>query len=254
MPKPQCVIAILISMVVARADAHVVPDSLSEPEPKQNLLCIDNDGYGFSPRRLITPVIFIAAGYAGVYALPGLKEGIRNDMNRLRGDHYFHADDYIQYLPIVAYASLGFMPIRHKNEFVARLMAGATAYAALGIMVNLLKPLVLERRPDSSRRNSFPSGHTATAFMGAELMRIEYGDWIGCAGYAVACGIGFLRMYNERHWYNDVLAGAGIGILSARIGYWLLPLEEKQFKIRNGVIAPYYDQSGHLGMACVFKF
>ena len=34
-------------------------------------------------------------------------------------------------------------------------------------------------------------------------------------------------------WFNDVVMGAGIGILSARIGYWLLPLERKLLKI-NG--------------------
>ena len=32
-----------------------------------------------------------------------------------------------------------------------------------------------------------------------------------------------LRVYNNHHWLSDVIAGAGVGILSARIGYWLLP-------------------------------
>ena len=50
--------------------------------------------------------------------------------------------------------------------------------------------------------NSFPSGHTANAFCGAELMRIEYGNWVGLAGYAVAVTTGVMRMYNERHWWN----------------------------------------------------
>lgn len=31
-------------------------------------------------------------------------------------------------------------------------------------------------RPDGSAKNYFPSGHTATAFMGAELLRKEYWD------------------------------------------------------------------------------
>ena len=32
-----------------------------------------------------------------------------------------------------------------------------------------------------------------------------------------------MRMYNNRHWASDVLAGAGVGILSASLTYWLAP-------------------------------
>ena len=42
-----------------------------------------------------------------------------------------------------------------------------------------------------------------------------------------------MRLYNERHWTTDVLAGAGIGILSARVGYWLLPWTSRIFKRRK---------------------
>ena len=38
-------------------------------------------------------------------------------------------------------------------------------------------------------------------------------------------------MYNNRHWLTDVAAGAGIGILSTKIAYWLYPfLNSKLFK------------------------
>ena len=47
---------------------------------------------------------------------------------------------------------------------------------------------------------------------------IEYGGGSGAGAYAVAAGVGFMRMYNGRHWLHDVVAGAGVGILSARIG------------------------------------
>jgi hypothetical protein len=62
------------------------------------------------------------------------------------------------------------------------------------------------QRPDGSSANSFPSGHTATAFAGAEF-RQEYKDvsiWYGISGYVVATGTGFFRMYNDRHWLTDV--------------------------------------------------
>ncbi|MDR1331968.1 MAG: phosphatase PAP2 family protein [Tannerella sp.] len=82
------------------------------------------------------------------------------------------------------------------------------------------------RRPDGSNNCSFPSGHTATAFVGAHILYREYRDvspWICVAGYAVATGTGVLRVLNRKHWISDVITGAGIGILSAEAGYMLLP-------------------------------
>ena len=58
------------------------------------------------------------------------------------------------------------------------------------------------------------------------MLRREYGEdypGIAIAGYTVATGVGLLRIYNNRHWVSDVVAGAGIGILSASIMYWLAP-------------------------------
>jgi membrane-associated phospholipid phosphatase len=37
----------------------------------------------------------------------------------------------------------------------------------------------------------------------------------------MAATTGYLRMYNNKHWFGDVVAGAGVGILSAKFSYWL---------------------------------
>jgi len=167
-------------------------------------------------------------------------------MTDLRDDHYFHADDYLQYLPAATYIVLGSTGIKCRHSLRDRFAAGLTAALSMAVMVNTIKYTVREKRPDSNARNSFPSGHTATAFMGAELMRIEYGTGLGVASYAFASGIAFLRLYNGRHWLNDVIAGAGVGILSARIGYWMLPLYRKWFGWNKDVhhtvcLLPAYD-------------
>ena len=78
---------------------------------------------------------------------------------------------------------------------------------------------------------SFPSGHTATAFMTATMLNKEYGHkspWIGIGAYSVATATGLMRMANNKHWLSDVLTGAGIGILSTELGYYLADLIFKE--------------------------
>jgi membrane-associated phospholipid phosphatase len=91
-------------------------------------------------------------------------------------------------------------------------------------LVTALKHDTHQLRPDGSTYNSFPSGHTTTAFIGAEMMNQEYGwrsPWYSVAGYAMASGTAALRVMNNRHWLSDVLAGAGIGMLTTKCSYWL---------------------------------
>ena len=81
---------------------------------------------------------------------------------------------------------------------------------------------------------------------------------IGIAGYTVAAATGFLRMYNNRHWATDVIAGAGIGILSAEIAYWLFPYVSKIFYPsprhgKNVAISPFISSEAK-GLTCQFKF
>lgn len=212
----------------------------------------------FRVRQLILPTALIAVGTFGVYNgwFGSVRTNLRDDIGHMRGNCYFHADDYLQYLPVAANVTMGMLGVKSRHSLKERLAVTATAYIAMGIIVNAGKYTVKERRPDSSARNSFPSGHTATAFMGAELVREEYGGICGWSAYAVATGIAALRLYNERHWLNDVIAGAGVGILSARIGYWLLPAERHLFGWHdsNVAILPVVNTSGYYGLAMNIEF
>ena len=143
------------------------------------------------------------------------------------GHRCINVDDYSQYAPLVAGLGLGVAGVKAEHNFTDRLLVEVTSFAAIGIMVKGLKVVVNEERPDGSDYDSFPSGHSAKAFMGAEIVRVEYGLGYGLAAYAVALGTAFLRVYNGRHHVWDVIAGAGIGVFGARIGYWLLPPEKK---------------------------
>lgn len=174
----------------------------------------------FRAEQFAFPAAAIALGGAGV-------KNHLIDTSSAR-DRWTTIDDKIQYVPIVAYAGLGFIPgVRHEHHIGDRFLAGATAYICMTAICQGAKRIVREPRPDTGAPKSFPSGHTATAFCGAELCRLEYGNAYGAAAYAFAATTGIMRVVNNRHWCNDVLAGAGIGFLSAHVGYWLLPWEQR---------------------------
>lgn len=154
-------------------------------------------------------------------------------------EHYdskFRLDDYLQFTPYAAYYALDFCGIKAKHNFRDRTIVLASSYAIMSITVQSMKQGFKVERPDGSSKTSFPSGHTATAFLGAHLLFREYKDaspWIGVAGYLSAATVGALRVRNERHWVSDVVAGAGIGILSAEVGYMLLPVFHNILGIRE---------------------
>ena len=219
-------------------------------QEKKDSLSYNEKSTLFRPCKLIFPTSLIVVGSWGICNgwLQSANYTIQNNMTNLRKNKFIHADDYIQYLPVVSNIGLEFLGAKAKHPFKERLIATATSYLAMGIMVNGIKLTVNEKRPDSPARNSFPSGHTATAFMGAELVRMEYGTAYAIGAYTIASGVAFLRLYNNRHWFNDIITGAGIGILSARIGYWLLPINRKLFKIDKKeapiiITCPFYDHS-----------
>lgn len=136
-------------------------------------------------------------------------------------------DDYLQYSPVAIMWGLNaFGNIKPYHKFKQQttilLMSAVTSL----VLVQGTKLYVNRRRPDTGASNSFPSGHTATAFLCAEMLHLEYGHhspWISVAGYSLAAVTGYMRVYNERHYVGDIIAGAGIGMLSARLAYWVAP-------------------------------
>ncbi|WP_225552432.1 phosphatase PAP2 family protein [Sphingobacterium bovistauri] len=160
----------------------------------------------------------------------------------------FPIDDYTQYLPTAAFLSLDYMGIKSKHNLKQKLYAGSLSHIIMAATVNIMKAKIHIMRPDQSSDNSFPSGHTATAFVGAELLWQEYhhlSPWYGIAGYTIASATGFFRMYNNKHWFSDVTMGAGIGILSTKLGYWLMPKFERMFSKKENTytILPTYQNN-----------
>lgn len=136
-------------------------------------------------------------------------------------------DDYGRFIPTAMNIVLGLSGVEGEHVFVERLLEGALAYGTFTIIGYGLKAVVDSPRPDGSDNRSFPSGHTCTAFAGAEMVRMEYGWGWGAGAYAVATGVAALRLYNNQHWASDLIFGAGLGIFSAHVGGWLLEPTKK---------------------------
>lgn len=134
------------------------------------------------------------------------------------------AVDVAQYVPLAfpwAMKAFG-APTRSSWGRMAVSQAFGTALMAGGVY--LTKHAVGVRRPDGSDSRSFPSGHSAWAFMGATYTAIELGDvspWYAAGAYAFATGVAVQRVVTDRHHAADVVAGAGIGIIAAELGYYL---------------------------------
>ena len=134
-------------------------------------------------------------------------------------------DDYSQYFGPAMTLGLKIGGVEGRSDWGRFLASAAMSYGIMAGFVNGIKYTAKEMRPDGSTANSWPSGHTATSFVGATILHKEYGltvsPWYSIAGYGVATATGVMRVLNNRHWVSDVLSGAGIGIMSTEIAYAL---------------------------------
>ena len=79
-----------------------------------------------------------------------------------------------------------------------------------------LKYAIDEERPNGGK-HSMPSAHTSISFSSAEYLRKRYGWEYGIPAYAAASFVAYSRVESNEHHPKDVIAGAGIGILSSFI-------------------------------------
>lgn len=133
-----------------------------------------------------------------------------------------HIDDILWAVPLAGMYALRAGGVSGKNDLLNTSLLFFKAQLFTEIIIQPLKYTTCVMRPDSTARNSFPSGHTARAFAAATCLHRELGNrnvWYSIGGYSIAATTGVLRILNNRHWLTDVLAGTAVGILSAQLAY-----------------------------------
>ena len=202
----------------------------SRPNVKeQKLVKQTSSAYCIVPSALITYGIITRFSSSLQKFDHKIDEKVQQNIHR-----QYKFDNYIQYAPYVGIYGLDLCGVKAKHNSLDRTLVLGTSIIFTASIVQGTKHFTQVERPDGSSKRSFPSGHTATAFLGAHVLFREYKDaspWIGAAGYGFAAATASMRVINRKHWCSDVVTGAGVGILCAELGYFMLPVWHKVFKI-----------------------
>ena len=210
-------------------------------------------------KATIVPAVLISYG---AYTFNGggfyTNQQANRDIHRLFPTYRTRLDDILILAP---YVELGVVALAGVESSHDRLNLGLVILKSELFMLGTVfavKNLTRETRPDGSDNLSFPSGHTAQAFLAASIVHTEFRDksqWYGIGAYTIATSVAALRMINNKHWQSDVVAGAGFGILSAHVGYlthrnrW-----GRQPRLPKGMsVTPTWQPGGGLGLGMVWQ-
>jgi membrane-associated phospholipid phosphatase len=135
-----------------------------------------------------------------------------------------------------------------EDDTPGAVQAGASSVLAFGAAQGL-KQVFPEQRPDGSGNDSFPSGHTATAFAAAASILDRRGPEEGIPALALASFVGLARVEADKHHWYDVVAGAALGT-----GVGLVITKRKPGKDgRVAVVVPWGDTRS-LGVTVAARF
>ncbi|PSR54554.1 hypothetical protein AHMF7605_14065 [Adhaeribacter arboris] len=174
-------------------------------------------------RASIVPAVLIGYGVStmkdhGIYSSYDAKR----DLQRHFPNFKTKVDDYLIFAPFVELALAYTLQFEGNHDYLNTGILILKAEAINAVLVFGLKSITKQERPNGENSYSFPSGHTAHAFLAASIIHSELrhrSQWFGIGAYTIATGVGALRMLNNKHWQSDVFAGAGVGILSSHLAY-----------------------------------
>ena len=211
-----------------------------------------------NPLSLIPPAVAIAYGVSSfvIHPIRRVDYFFYNEIQKSDPNFHTTAESYFEFAPIVMVYGLDLAGVEGKNTFIDQTALLALSGGIFGGTGYLTKYFTHRLRPNKADYYSFPSAHTATAFIGAEFLAQEYSEKSPAytiIGYTLAVGTGIFRMYNRDHWFSDVVAGAGFGVLSTKAAYLIYPylrnkLTHKSKSGKSTMVMPTY-QNGTPGLS-----
>ncbi|HYM94021.1 MAG TPA: phosphatase PAP2 family protein [Chitinophagaceae bacterium] len=225
--KGSCIFLLMImsgffSQVVLGQDKINIPLTLTDMPGNPNE---QNDHY-LKPAAFIIPGTFLV--YAGlkpfVSGIQKLDDTIYSNIKTNHPGFHTNAEDYLMWAPSASIYLLDAFKVKTKHNFKEHLILDAGSILITGGLGYAMRLITRNIDAYANHNTKFPSGHTANAFRGAEIFHQELKDYnplLSYSGYLVATTVGVLRIYNRDHLLTEVLAGAGLGILSAKLTYWI---------------------------------
>lgn len=211
-----------------------------------------------NPWSLVPPAIAIAYGVSSFIFHPVRRVDyyFYNRIERSKPNFNTNAESYFLITPVVMVYGLDMIGVEGKNTFIDRTALLGLSGGFLGLSELITKETTHRLRPNKADYLSFPSAHTGAAFLGAEFLAQEYSEKspvYTVIGYTFAVTTGIFRMYNRDHWFSDVVAGAGFGVLSTKAAYLVYPylrnkLTHHDKKGRSTMVMPTY-QNGVPGLS-----
>ncbi|MCB9309440.1 MAG: phosphatase PAP2 family protein [Lewinellaceae bacterium] len=253
-------ILLFLGVLSNQANAAIAPTYVHE---HNEWMDSNRDTLEYYPsiRNFILPTAAIGYGFASVY-IPNFNQVNVNVHDAIDKWNLPQSklDNFTQFAPAVLVYGLNAVGIHGKHGLWDRTLIYGLSQAYASSFVVPLKHIIKEQRPDGSDALSFPSGHTSSAFASAQFMYREYKDthpWISVSGYSFALFTGVYRMVNNRHWFGDVVAGAGFGVLATELSYLTFSTLKKHRtkNAQNAFISyvPFYNSQVY-GMNCVMIF
>ena len=207
--------------LLAQDSSKISFSSLDTP-----LVAAKHKSYYLKPAAIIIPATFMLYGCLKP-AVKGIQM-IDNDMMVSVKKNYpnFHtnADDYLMWAPSASIYLMDALHVKTQHSFTQHLILDAGSVLIAGGVGFVMRKISGSIDVYNTKGTKFPSGHTTNAFRGAEIFHQEFkatNPVLSYSGYLVATTVGVLRVYNKNHLFTEVLAGAGLGILSTKLTYWI---------------------------------
>lgn len=215
----------LLTFLFTFYSSFVFAQDISKVDQTSSSQRSDNKPY-LKPSGLIIPGAFLVYG--------GLKPVI-NDISKLDDKIWTHmqenypgfhtnAADYLMWVPSASIYAIDAFHVKTQHTFKEHLILDVGSILVTGGLGFGMRKISEHISAYNTHDTKFPSGHAANVFRGAEIVHQELKythPVLSYSGYVVATGVGLLRIYNKNHLLSEVITGAGLGILSTKLTYWI---------------------------------